>query len=156
MSNYTTITLSDANISIQGKPLAKEREKEIKRQKMLKSSDSDITQDDIESFVEGAIPSKREAEKTLLVELVSVQLKSAKISKYNKLCDLAAQIEDADDKVEIDNEDLQDLREAFEKTAEGKDGKGRPIGWRYCRELLKQIEKPKEEEKPKDADNKDK
>jgi hypothetical protein len=87
---------------------------------------------------------KREAEISILQQLFELAANTAKKFKDANLClDLAAQMENltTEQSVTFTKEDLKFL-EAGWVFSEG----SRPNGWWLCKELLKQLESPKEED----------
>lgn len=134
-----TINFSDKDIAITGKDL--DSEKAVARtqtEARFLSQGKEISKDQLDEMIKMNIPSKRDAEKSILINLLTVAAKEATLSKFNKLTDLAETIENSDDKVDVDDEDIKIFRETFDKVKPDQ----RPDGWRFCRELFKQLEHP--------------
>ena len=142
MAKTCIIRFSSDEIAISDKPLDEVRIREARKMVTTAAVNGQhATLEDAMLFVEEQTLSKQDAEKTILSSILNAALKDAKkITKYNVILDLMAQIESSNGHIEISKEDWETIRENFEKVEE------RPPFWSRCKELFKQLEKPEEKE----------
>ncbi len=142
MSKTCIIRFSSNELAVSDKPLDEVRKREAKKMVTTAAVNGQKTTfDDAKLVAEDQIESKQEAEKIILYAILNTALKEAKkITKYNVILDIMAQIENSNGHVEISKEDWETIRGAFEKVEE------RPTFWSRCKELFKQLEKPEEKE----------
>lgn len=143
MSNYI-INFSSDTITTSGKSIDVERARAVMTAKLqFKAAEIEADEKTIKLDVEDRITSKRSREKLILTELLALGMKEAELGEYNKLLDLAEQIKDSDAKITITSDDLKAFREGFKKScADPK--KPRPDVWRFCPDIFRQLENPKE------------
>jgi len=140
--NYYKFIFSSGTVDIAGKNLVSSAEKEVERirlNKLNKIGISEISEEEIE-LIKKNMTSKRQAEKDLLLTLASLVVKSDDgkgLARFNKLADLSQRIDSSEDWVEIEAEELEWLKKAFESGH-----KDRPMWWWRCIEILKQLEEP--------------
>lgn len=136
MADKCIIKFSGEDMALSGKSVEEAREAWVRIAKLQNP------EEDVEGLKKSSIEqvgSKRENEKAVLLALLQPIIKDTKkVSEYNIITDLCAQIETADDQIVITKADWEKLREGFEKVTE------RPPWWVRCRELFKQLESPEE------------
>jgi hypothetical protein len=139
MSKYR-ITFSEEYLTVSGKPLDEEKKKNGERA-LMGATEAQLENIGSARIMElGAenVVSKCENEKGALQICLAEARKGVKLGKNNKILDLAESIENSDGFVEMDGEDLEYVREGFDKLKE------QPPWWRYLGKLFKQVEAPEE------------
>ena len=149
-ATYYIIEFGPTDKAMDGSTLEEAAHKEIMRMELrVRQAGQTLSEENIE-FIKSNILSKRDAEKDILQSLLIQSRKTdAKgLARFNKICDLAAAIDDAECTFEVESEELEVLRKAFEEKL--KDTKEpMPAWWGNCRELFKQLENPKKKEESK-------
>ena len=141
MAKVCIIKFSADDITVDGKDLAAEREKNIVRHRLTANREPT---DEEKKVIEENITSKRDVEKIILQSLLQVyanEKENKKLSKYNIILDICSTIDNSDDKVTISRDEMNWFSEAFEKIPERI-----PAQWRFCRELISQLDKREEVE----------
>jgi hypothetical protein len=136
------LKFDQSGLSMEGKKIEEVIEEEIARSNMLCMSVArrELTEPEI-SIIKKSIKVQGEKEKDILQTLIQTAIESKEhkgLAHFNQLADLAAQVKDAGADVELNGDDLEWLRKAFEEVKE------KPSWWKNCREVFLQLQSPEE------------
>jgi len=141
MAKVCRIKFGSDFLTADGKNIEKEQEKEVARVQLAMGRELNETEIEI---VKEKITSQREAEKTVLRQLLNAYANSNKdLDKYNLVTDIIRTIREADESFTINREEMKWFKEGFKKIP-----KDIPAGWNRCSALMEQLSKPEEIELP--------